>query len=47
MAEIFTELSRDGGYTQGLGVLFGHYEHFFTFTVEDEFLKTRKIWPLT
>lgn len=47
MADIFICLSHEGGYRQGLGILFGHYELFHTFTVEDEFLKTRKVWPLT
>jgi hypothetical protein len=46
MADVFSCLSRDGGYKHGLEVLFGHYEHFFTFVVEDEFLRTRKVWPL-
>lgn len=47
MSEIFCGLSRDGAYKVGMDVLFGHYEYFQTFTVEDKFLRTRKVWPLT
>jgi hypothetical protein len=47
MADVFSEMTRMAGYTSGFGVLFGHYEYFQTFTIQDRFLKTRKVWPLT
>lgn len=47
LSSVFIELSREGGYTHRIDTLFGHYEHFQTYALPDEFLKTRKIWPLT
>lgn len=47
LAYIFDKMTHRAGYTPSLGSLFGHYEFFQTYTVDDSFLKTRKIWPLT
>lgn len=47
LAHIFDEMTHTAGYQPGLDSLFGHYEFFQTYTVEDNFLLTRKVWPLT
>lgn len=46
LSEIFAELTRTNGYAVGFEVLFGHYEFFNTYTVNDTFLLNRKTWPL-
>ena len=46
LSHIFSELVRDAGYHGGIDSLFGHYEFFNTYTVDDTFLLTRKVWPL-
>ncbi|TJU99919.1 MAG: hypothetical protein E5Y12_22505 [Mesorhizobium sp.] len=46
LSDVFQVLTNYGCYTKDLDVLFGHYEHFQTYRVENEFLKTRKRWPL-
>lgn len=46
LAYIFSDLSREASYGAGLDSLFGHYEFFTTYTVPDNFLLTRKVWPL-
>lgn len=40
-------MTHAAGYQPGLDSLFGHYEFFQTYTVDDQFLLTRKVWPLT
>ncbi len=45
LAEIFTELTQDAGYTDTLAVLFGHHEFFVTYRNPDNFLLNRKRWP--
>ena len=47
LAYIFDEMTHTAGYAPGLDSLFGHYEFFQTYTVNDDFLLTRKVWPLT
>ncbi|MFV0622580.1 hypothetical protein ACBY01_01035 [Sphingomonas sp. ac-8] len=47
LAHIFDEMTHAAGYQPGLESLFGHYEYFQTYTVDDRLLLTRKIWPLT
>ncbi len=47
LAHIFYEMTFTAGYQTGLDSLFGHYEFFQTYTVGDNFLLTRKVWPLT
>ncbi|MDF3061838.1 MAG: hypothetical protein K0S06_1947 [Microvirga sp.] len=46
IAGAFSELSRSASYTHGFDAFCGAWEYFQTYTVEDEFLKTRKVWPL-
>lgn len=46
LSDIFSELTRHAGYQDGFESLFGHYEFFTTYTVDDNFLLTRKVWPL-
>ena len=47
LAHIFDEMTHTNGYKPGLESLFGHYEFFTTYIVDDDFLLTRKVWPLT
>lgn len=47
LSHIFREMTHTAGYQPGLESLFGHYEFFQTYAVEDDFLLTRKVWPLT
>ncbi|WP_147335693.1 hypothetical protein [Pseudotabrizicola alkalilacus] len=46
LASIFDQLTSRRGYEAGGELWFGHYEHFNTFTVDDEFGLRRRIWPL-
>lgn len=46
LAHIFSDLVHDAGYQDGFESLFGHDEFFWTYTVDDNFLLTRKVWPL-
>lgn len=47
LAEIFEELSRKACTQHDIDAFFGKWEYFWTYTVDDYFLKNRKIWPLT
>ncbi|MCH2486765.1 MAG: hypothetical protein MK010_03345 [Erythrobacter sp.] len=47
LSHIFDEMTHSAGYQPGLESLFGHYEFFQTYNLDDSFLLTRKIWPLT
>lgn len=47
MSDIFCELCRTACYKFNMTEFFGHHELFWTYTVDDAFLKNRKIWPLT
>lgn len=47
LSHIFDEMTHAAGYQPGLDSLFGHYEFFQTYTVDDHFLLTRKVWPLS
>lgn len=46
LSHVFYELTHDAGYIGGIDSLFGHYEFFQTYKVDDNFLLTRKVWPL-
>lgn len=46
LANLFSELSRSACYTHNVDAFFGIWEYFQTYTVDDKFLKTRRIWPL-
>ncbi len=47
LASVFGQLTSRRGYEVGGELWFGHYEHFNTFTVDDEFGLRRRNWPLT
>lgn len=46
LSYIFRKLVRDAAYHNGIDSLFGHDEFFTTYTLDDNFLRTRKVWPL-
>ena len=46
LSELLSELSRQACYTHQISAFFGLWEYLQTYTVPDEFLKKRKIWPL-
>jgi hypothetical protein len=47
LATVFSNLSRLACDTHNIDAFYGVYEYFYTYTVDDSFLKTRKIWPLS
>ena len=47
LGDVFTQPTREAGYTPGTEFMLGHYERLATLRVEDDFLRTRKNWPLT
>jgi hypothetical protein len=47
LAEVFSELSRTASYKHSIDAFFGVWEYLQSYTVEDSFLKTRKVWPLS
>ncbi|MCA7119618.1 MAG: hypothetical protein LGL72_09450 [Acidibrevibacterium sp.] len=47
LAEVLSEISRAASFKHGADAFYGAWEHLQTYTVDDSFLKTRKIWPLT
>ncbi|WP_421870407.1 hypothetical protein [Motiliproteus sp.] len=46
LSTVLSELSHIACYTHGIDGFFGLNEHFYSYTVDDSFLKTRKVWPL-
>ena len=46
LASIFDKLIHEAVYQHNIVAFFGHNEFFNTFTVGDEFLRERKVWPL-
>jgi len=46
LSEILSKLSELACYKHKLDAFYGVWEYFETYTVEDEFLKTRRRWPL-
>ncbi|RJS94162.1 hypothetical protein D3260_06275 [Salinisphaera sp. Q1T1-3] len=46
LSDVLSKIARIACYRYGAEGFFGIEEYFFTYTVEDSFLKTRKIWPL-
>lgn len=46
LATILSELSHIAYYKHGINAFFGLNEYFDSYTVDDSFLKTRKVWPL-
>lgn len=47
LPEIFSRLSEVATYKHRLDAFFGVNEYFQTYTIGDDFLRTRKIWPLS
>ena len=46
LSDIVSEMVREASDQLGIDSLFGHHEFFTTYTVDDHFLLTRKVWPL-
>ena len=46
MSDIFCELCKTACYKFHMAEFFGHHEFFSTYTVQDSFLKNKKVWPL-
>lgn len=46
LATVLSELSHIACYKHGIEVFFGLNEYFNSYTVDDSFLKNRKLWPL-
>lgn len=46
LSTVLSELSHIACYTHGIDGFFGLEEYFYSYTVDDSFLKTRKVWPL-
>lgn len=46
LSDVYRELSEFAVYKQNLDAFFGSWEFFDTYRVDDDFMKTRKIWPL-
>jgi hypothetical protein len=46
LSHIFCELTKEAVSKNSIDCLCGHYEFFTTYTLDDSFLLTRKIWPL-
>ncbi|MBS9544175.1 hypothetical protein Q4R42_08750 [Morganella morganii subsp. sibonii] len=46
LATVLSELSQIACHEHGVEGFYGLKEYFYTYTVEDSFLKTRKVWPL-
>lgn len=47
LSALFSELSQQACYKHQIGAFLGAEEHLQTYTVSDEFLKNRGVWPLT
>lgn len=46
LSTVLSELSHIACYTHNIDGFFGLDEYFYSYTVDDSFLKTRKVWPL-
>ncbi|MCS0534362.1 hypothetical protein [Citrobacter portucalensis] len=46
LATVLSELSHIACYEHGIDAFLGLNEYFYSYTVDDSFLKTRKVWPL-
>jgi hypothetical protein len=46
LAEIYSALSKTACYSHNIDAFLGTWEYFETYMVDDEFMKTRRIWPL-
>lgn len=46
LSDVLSTIAQAACYQHNVGGFFGINEYFYTYTVDDSFLKTRKIWPL-
>lgn len=46
LSDVYRELAEHAAYRQNFDAFFGSWEFFDTYRVDDEFMKSRKIWPL-
>lgn len=46
LSTVLSKLSQIACYTHKIDGFFGLNEYFYSYTVDDSFLKTRKVWPL-
>lgn len=46
LADVFCELTWDAAQKHGMDAFYGSWEFLYTYRVEDDLLKSRKIWPL-
>lgn len=46
LSDVYSQLARSAAYHHRIDAFFGSWEFFQTYTVDDSFLKTRKVWPL-
>ncbi len=46
LSDVYSELARSACYKHNVDPFFGSWEYFSSYRVPDEFLKTRKVWPL-
>ena len=46
LSDVFSQLSRKACDVHNVDAFYGVWEYFYTYLVGDNFLKTRKIWPL-
>ncbi|EML0257826.1 hypothetical protein V9648_004292 [Vibrio vulnificus] len=44
---VYVEIAEHASYKKQIDAFYGSWEHLQTYTVSDDFLKTRKVWPLT
>lgn len=47
LSDVFSKLSSKACDVHNVDAFFGVWEYFYTYQVDDKFLKTRKIWPST
>lgn len=47
LSHVFSKLVDEAVYKRNIDSLFGHSEFFDTYTIDDNFLLTRKVWPLS
>jgi len=47
LSDLFSELARKAAYGERYDAFFGAWEYLDTYTVPEEFLKRRRVWPLT
>ena len=46
LSDVYSQLARSAAYHHRIDAFFGSWEFLQTYTVDDHFLKNRKVWPL-